>query len=339
MLILGLESSCDETSCAIVKNGIHILSNKIASQEIHSLYGGVVPELASRSHLETFPKLLKETLKEANITLKDLTAISVASCPGLIGSLSVGVNFAKGLCSGLSLPLIGVNHVNAHLYASFMTNPHSIQFPSLGVVVSGAHTSIFSINSFSNIKLIGKTRDDAIGEVFDKVARLLGFPYPGGKYIEELAKMGNSNEYHFKDSIIKNSPYDLSFSGLKTAVLYTIKGKNSSMQPPFPKLSEEKKKNLSASFQKAAFFSLVKKISSILQASSYKSILVGGGVANNRYFQNLLKTTFECPVFFPSSQLCTDNAAMIAGLGSVLFNLYNKEKKVEPCSFASWEKM
>lgn len=337
MLVLGLESSCDETSCAVVENYVHILSNKIASQEIHSYYGGVVPELASRCHLETFPKLLKSTLKEADISLNDLTAISVTSSPGLIGSLSVGVNFAKGLCTGLKLPLIGVNHVNAHLYAAFMNNPYAIQFPSLGIVVSGAHTSIFSVNSFSNIKLIGKTRDDAIGEVFDKVARLLNFPYPGGKYIEELAKTGNSEEYNFKGGIIKNSPYDLSFSGLKTAVLYAIKGKNSSMHPPFPELTEEKKRNLSASFQKAVFFSLVRKISYILKASSYKSILVGGGVASNKYFQNLLKTNFEYPVFFPKPQLCTDNAAMIAGLGSILFNSYNKKEKVEPCSCAFWE--
>lgn len=337
MLVLGLESSCDETGCAIVKDGIHILSNKIASQEIHHLYGGVVPELASRSHLETFPELLRSALKEARISFKDLTAVSVASSPGLMGSLSVGVNFAKGLCAGTKLPLIGVNHVNAHLYAAFMTHPRRVQFPALGLVISGAHTSIFSINSFSRITLIGKTRDDALGEAFDKVARLLGFPYPGGKHIEQLAKEGNSDAYNFKQPFIKEAPYDLSFSGLKTSVLYSIKGKNFSMKSPLPELSEETKKNLAASFQKTAFFSLVKKISVILQASSYKSILVGGGVASNKYLQNLLKATFTCPIFFPESHLCTDNGAMIAGLGSVFFDFYKKEEKIKPCSYASWE--
>lgn len=335
MLTLGLESSCDETACAIVKSGKHILSNVISSQDIHTSYGGVVPELASRAHLAIFPSLLSETLQQANITLSDIQLLAVSNTPGLIGSLSVGVNFARGLASGAKKNIIGVNHVEAHIYASFMEAHQEVSFPALGIVVSGAHTALFYLSSPTSYRLIGKTRDDALGEVFDKVARFLGFSYPGGAQIESAAFYGNSEAYTFPSSNLPG--YDLSFSGLKTAVLYAIKGNNSNLKTPFPILHETMKNDLAASFQKAACLTITQKIPSIIKNFSCKSVLVGGGVANNRYLRRaLLQVCDDVPLYFPSPRLCTDNAAMIAGLGTQLF-LEKKINTLTPRARHQWE--
>ena len=334
MLTLGLESSCDETSCALVKDG-KILANRVASQDIHAFYGGVIPELASRSHLQVFPKLLTAAVQDVGISLEDVELIAVANTPGLIGALSVGVNFAKGLSSGLKKPLIGVNHVEAHLYAACMETS-SIRFPALGLAVSGSHTSLFLMPNATTFLLIGKTRDDAIGETFDKVARFLGLPYPGGQKLEELAQKGDAEAFPFSPAKVPGN--DLSFSGLKTAVLYALKGNNSSAKPPFPEISEAQKQNIAASFQKAAFMTIAQKLPNIVKAFSCKSLIVGGGVANNRFFRSLLNQTCSLPTYFPSSQLCSDNAAMIAGLGERLFCCQtHTSKEVIPCARYQWE--
>lgn len=334
MLTLGLESSCDETSCSLVQNG-KILANKIASQDIHASYGGVIPELASRAHLQTFPELLTAATQSAGVSLEDIELISVANTPGLIGALSIGVNFAKGLASGLKRPLIGVNHVEAHLYAACMEAP-ATQFPALGLAISGAHTSLFLMPDATTFLLIGKTRDDAIGETFDKVARFLGLPYPGGQKLEELAREGDADAFAFSPARV--SGYDFSFSGLKTAVLYALKGNNSSAKAPFPEVSETQKRNIAASFQKAVFMTIAQKLPDIVKAFSCESLIVGGGVANNSYFRRLLNQICSLPIYFPSSQLCSDNAAMIGGLGERLFcNRTHVSKEVIPCARYQWE--
>lgn len=333
MLTLGIETSCDETSCSVVFSGHQILSNLVASQDIHNTYGGVVPELASRAHLDVLPNLLLQTLKEAEVSLQSIDLIAVANTPGLMGALSVGVNVARGLSVGTKKPVIGVNHVEAHIYAAYMSS-QGLSFPALGLVVSGAHTALFHMESPTTYQLIGSSRDDALGEVFDKVARFLGLPYPGGALLEHCALKGNENAFPFPSSNLPN--YDLSFSGLKTAVLYAIKGKNSDLKTPFPQISEKLKNDLAASFQKAACLTITKKISSIIKRFSYKSVLVGGGVANNQYLRHMLAQVCDTPLFFPPPKLCSDNAAMIAGLGTQLF-LENKINALTPCTRHRWE--
>ncbi|WP_348664091.1 tRNA (adenosine(37)-N6)-threonylcarbamoyltransferase complex transferase subunit TsaD [Chlamydia vaughanii] len=334
MLTLGLESSCDETACALVDASGKIISNVVASQEEHASYGGVVPEMASRAHLQVFPSVVNTALKESGVSLDDIGLIAVTTTPGLIGSLSIGVNFAKGLALGCQKPMIGVNHVEAHLYAAYM-EAENIEFPALGIVVSGAHTAMFFMEDPLTYKLIGKTRDDAIGETFDKVARFLSLPYPGGSLIEKMAADGCTTSYPFSASKVPG--YDLSFSGLKTAVLYAIKGNNSNNRSPLPELSQSQKNDIAASFQQAAFTTIAQKLPSIIKTFSCRSILIGGGVANNKYFQNLLRETLDLPLYFPSSKLCTDNAAMIAGLGRELFLSSKTKLTVSPCARYQWE--
>ncbi|EPP36426.1 tRNA N6-adenosine threonylcarbamoyltransferase [Chlamydia avium] len=334
MLTLGLESSCDETSCSLVDGESNILANIVASQDGHTPYGGVVPEIASRAHLQVFPQVVLSAFQKAQVSWDDIDLLAVTTTPGLIGSLAIGVNFAKGLALGANKPLIGVNHVEAHLYAAYM-EAKQVEFPALGLAVSGAHTAMFFMEDPLTYRLIGKTRDDAIGETFDKVARFLGLPYPGGSLIEKLAHNGCETAYPF--SIARIAGYDLSFSGLKTAVLYAIKGKNSNHQTPLPQLSEEQKSNIAASFQYTAFTTIAQKLPTIIKTFSCRSLLLGGGVANNTFFRNLLCATLDIPIYFPSPQLCTDNAAMIAGLGRELF-LSNKPKlEVSPCARYRWE--
>ncbi|WP_407365618.1 tRNA (adenosine(37)-N6)-threonylcarbamoyltransferase complex transferase subunit TsaD [Chlamydia pecorum] len=334
MLTLGLESTCDETACAVVNDKNQICSNIVASQEIHAAYGGVVPELASRAHLQNLPVVVEAALRQAELTLKDIDLIAVTHTPGLIGSLSVGVHFAKGLSQGSGIPLIGVNHVEAHLYAAYMT-AQDMHFPALGLVVSGAHTAMFFMDSPTSYKLIGKTRDDALGETFDKVGRFLQLPYPGGARLEKLALQGNASAYPFAPSKVPG--YDFSFSGLKTAVLYAIKGNNSNHRTPFPELSETTKANIAASFQKAACATVAQKLSSVVQEFSCQSILVGGGVASNLYFQEMLKAACDTPVYVPSANLCSDNAAMVAGLGGRCFQNHVNTPCISPCARSHWE--
>jgi len=310
VLVLGIESSCDETSCALVRDGKEIICNYVASQEdLHQKYGGVIPELACRRHIDSLPSLFRKSLC---CTSEEIDLIAVTKGPGLIGALLVGLNFAKGLSLSLGKPLVGINHVEAHLYAVLME--HSPVFPALGVVISGGHTALVKVQGVGNYQLIGQTQDDAIGEAFDKVAKILHLPYPGGPQIEKLAQQGDPHSYRFKCGQVKGRPFDLSYSGLKTAVLYTVKGQNASKEAPFL-IHDHQKADIAAAFQYAAFSTLVEKIQ--LAAKHYRchSIILGGGVSQNRYLRTLLEKTSDVPVFWPPSGLSLDNAAMIAGLG------------------------
>lgn len=317
MYVLGIESSCDETAAAIVKDGTLILSHVIASQaDLHEKYGGVFPELASRRHSEVILPTIDQALKQSNISCKELGLIAVTNSPGLMGPLLIGVNTAKTLSLAWKIPLIGVNHVEAHLYAAMMENPE-VAFPALGVVLSGGHTQLYEIHSPTIYKKISSTVDDAVGEAFDKVATLLGLPYPGGPQIEKMAKKGDPIRFSFPSGRVKRSPLDFSFSGLKTAVLYKIE----KMDKP---LSEQDKYDLAASFQRAALSDIVEK--TLLAAKQYpcKGIVLGGGVVANLTLRQLFQDRSSLPLFWPSMNLCTDNAAMIAGLGFQNF-LISKE--------------
>lgn len=308
MLILGIETTCDETSCSVVKDGVEILSNVISSQiDLHKEFGGVVPELACRRHIDVIVPVLQEALAVAGCTLQDIDAIAVAKGPGLIGALLIGLHFAKSLAWSLGLPLIGVNHIEAHLYAAIMSHP-SPQLPALGVVLSGGHTSIVGMQDIGQYCLLGETIDDAIGESFDKLAKMMGLPYPGGPYIEKAALSGDSSRFGFKPGRVKANALDFSFSGIKTSVLYTIR------DMPKP-LSEQDICDISASFQKAVFTDVQQKMAIALEKGSYKAIYLGGGVTQNKALRAHLAKTHSLPIFWPKSDLCLDNAAMIAGLG------------------------
>jgi N6-L-threonylcarbamoyladenine synthase len=313
MLVLGIESSCDETAVAVVRNGNEILSNVIATQtDLHEPFGGVIPELACRRHVDIFPQILQRALDEAGVKLSDIHLISVTMGPGLIGALLVGLNFAKGLALSCNIPFVGVNHVLSHLYASMYDV--TLPLPSLGVIVSGGHTALLLMEEHS-FKLIGQTQDDAIGEAFDKVARLLDLPYPGGPKVEELAKKGNPHRFPLKVGAIKERSFDFSFSGLKTGVLYLVKGQNASKKSPTA-ISEEDKCDVAASFQQAALSDIVNK--TLLAAKEYRcqSIVIGGGVSQNQTFRSLFdQKNVGHPIFWPKPHLCCDNAAMIAILG------------------------
>lgn len=306
MKIFGIESSCDETSCSIVEDGKRILAHTIFSQAaLHQQFGGVFPEYASREHVEKMLPCVEKTLQEAYCTLDMLDAIAVAYTPGLMGSLLMGVVCAQTLSYALNLPLIGVNHIEAHLYAAMMGNEK--RFPALGIVLSGGHTFLVSIDAIGSYELISTTVDDAIGESFDKVASMLDLPYPGGPHIELLAQRGNPQAYPFKAGTVKNLPLHFSFSGLKTNVLYTIQ----KISP----LTEEVKGDIAASFQRAAFDDLCKKIGLALHSGQYQAIYCGGGVTMNTALREQLASTFSnIPCYFPSKNLSLDNAAMIAGL-------------------------
>lgn len=322
MLVLGIETTCDETAASIVKNGHKILSNIVFSQQyLHKKFGGVYPELASRSHIDKILIVIEKALKKAKLKLEEIDLISVAKEPGLIGSLLIGLNTAKTLSLALKKPFIGINHIEAHLYASMMDNLKNLIFPALGVVISGGHTMLLIISDIGKYKIIGTTIDDAIGESFDKVAMILDLSYPGGPEIEKLAAGADPNRYQFKAGKTSNNPFNFSFSGLKTKALYTVKGQSS--KKDFPTLIKEKdKKHVAASFQKCVFEDLIKK--SILAAKRFnlKAIYFGGGVTNNRTLKDMFeKEKTNLLLFWPPKGLSLDNAAMIAGLG------YHKFKK------------
>lgn len=298
---LGIESTCDETAAAVVKDGRIILSNVVASSaDLMERYGGVFPEMASRRHAEAIRPVVEEAIAKAGV---EIDLIAVARGPGLIGSLLVGMQFAKGLSIAWNKPLIGVNHVEAHLYAAMMEAPWPLKFPALGLVLSGGHTLLLKINSLGDYERIGTTVDDAIGEAFDKVAAMLGLPYPGGPHVEKLAKEGDPTQFAFTTSRVKRSPLDFSFSGLKTAVLYK-KGGN--------------RADLAAAFQETAFKDVLGKAKIAYQQFDCQSVFLGGGVCNNLRLRELFYTTFP-NVYFPSFALTLDNAAMIAGLGTQKF--------------------
>lgn len=319
-LVLGIETTCDETACAIVRDGNEVLSNVVTSQmDLHELYGGVFPELACRRHIDVLFPILEEALKQAQIEQPDL--IAVAKGPGLIGALLIGLNAAKGLALAWNKPLIGVNHVEAHIYASMMPL-ETIPFPALGVVVSGGHTFLVKMEAIGNYTLIGTTVDDAIGEAFDKVGNLLGLIYPGGPAIEALARSGDPKKYPFRAGHVKGRPWDFSFSGLKTNVLYTVKGPNSNKHAPLL-ISEEDKAHVAASFQETALNDVVDKALKAAAVFGCKAIFFGGGVSNNQRLRALFaEKNPGFPLYWPTQGLVLDNAAMIAGLG---YHVYQRQ--------------
>lgn len=306
MLVLGIESTCDETGCAVVRNGKDVLANVVTSQiDLHNTYGGVVPELACRRHVDVVIPVIEKAIKEAGISFRDLDLIAVANGPGLVGALILGVTAAKSLSLALDIPLIGVNHTKAHLYAAIMCAQKEVKFPCLGVVLSGGHTALLEMQRLGEYKLLGQTCDDAIGEAFDKAAKIMGLPYPGGPEIEKLAKKGDHLSYPFRAGTVKQNPLDFSFSGLKTAVVYAVKDRV---------LTENDKADIAASFQYAAFSDIIKKIT--LASLDYRTIILGGGVTINQTLREMCLSAFPgYDLIWPSKALTLDNAAMIAGLG------------------------
>jgi len=313
MIILGIETSCDETAVAVVEDGRRILANLVSTQvKFHSRYGGVIPEVASRKQIELINPLLNEALKKSRKRWQDIDAVAVASRPGLIGSLLVGISTASALAYANNLPLIEVNHVEAHLYANFLEDS-AIQMPFTGLVVSGGHTSIFLVRNHRDMELLGETRDDAAGEAFDKVAKLLGLSYPGGPEIEKLAERGNPEKVKFPRPYLYNS-FDFSFSGLKTAVAYYIKEKFQVPGSAF-KLTDRVKCDIASGFQESVVEVLVNKTIRVARKKGVKRIAIGGGVAANKRLRLLFKQEAEkygMELFIPPLELCLDNAAMVA---------------------------
>ncbi len=325
MLILGIESTCDETAAAVVKDGSQVLSNVIYSQsEFHNQFKGVIPELACRKHLDVIIPVVEKALKEAGCSLEDIDVIAAARGPGLIGALLIGLNTAKALAFATQKPFLGVNHLEAHLYASMMPDLPS-QFPCLGIILSGGHTALVHIEAIRNYRILGSTVDDAIGESFDKVASMLGLPYPGGPFIENLAKDGDAYKYSFKAGQVKKNPLDFSFSGLKTNVLYAIKGQNSGKDHTVS-LSEEEKKDIAASFQRTAFSDIVNKTLLATDHFPYHGLIFGGGVCSNKALKKMFEEAFpNIPQFWPGCKMAQDNAAMIAGLAYHQFIQQNQQ--------------
>ena len=312
MYVLGIETSCDETGASVVQDGRRILSNVVSSSlNFHKKYGGVVPEIASRMQLETITAVTEGALKEARVFLKDIDLISVTSKPGLPGSLLVGISFAKAISLAQDIPLLGVDHTHSHIYANFL-NQENVRLPFVALVVSGGHTSLFYVQDFDKIQTLGLTQDDACGEAFDKVAKILRLGYPGGPLIEKLARRGNKKRINFRCSGTVE-PLNFSFSGIKTAVLYYVRNR---------KLSIAESRDIAASFQEAVIDVLIKKSLLACKLKKTNRLLIGGGVAaNNRlrdkFFASAKNSGLEC--YFPLKNLCLDNAAMAAGLGYRLF--------------------
>lgn len=303
MLILSLESSCDETSAAVTY-GREIKSNIIASQvDIHRLYGGVVPEIASRAHTEAISRITYQALDEAGVTIKDIEAVAVTNTPGLIGALLVGVNFAKSLAFANKKPLIPVNHIKGHIAANY--NVHKeLEPPFIAFVISGGHTSIIDVKSYTDFVTIGQTRDDAMGEAFDKVARVMGLPYPGGAEMDRLAEIGDSEAIKFPSAAIADNTYDMSFSGLKTSVINYLHNKEQ-------KNEHFSREDVAASFTKTIVESCVKKLSMI---TSLDKLVIAGGVAANSHLRKRLSKFADLndiKLYIPPLNLCGDNAAMI----------------------------
>jgi N6-L-threonylcarbamoyladenine synthase len=311
MLVLGLETSCDETAAAVLKDGESLLSNVINDQiGIHSKYGGIVPELAGRSHIERVHRVIEEAVQIASIQLKNIDLIAVTMGPGLIGSLLVGLNTAKGLAYGLNTPMIGVNHLEGHLFAIFLQK--KIKFPFIGLVVSGGHTDLYRVTNFGQYSLLGRTRDDAAGESFDKVAKMLGLNYPGGPVIEKLARKGNAKAHKFPRAYLEKGSLDFSFSGLKTSVRTFLQKRE---QRNDITLSDE---DVSAGFQEAVVEVLVDKLISACKQEKLTRIVVTGGVASNGALREKVHSAAKVNGFeasFPDPIYCTDNAAMIACAG------------------------
>ena len=314
MKILGIESSCDETAASVVEDGRNVLSNIVASQaEVHALYGGVVPEIASRAHCEALTGVVKEALEKADCTLNDIDAIAVTYAPGLIGALLTGLSFAKGLSFSCGKPLVPVHHIRGHVAANYIAHT-DLKPPFIALVVSGGHTSLLKVDDYTCYTSIGQTRDDAAGEAFDKAARMLGLPYPGGAAMDRLASLGNKNAMKFTISHVDNCPYDFSFSGLKTAVINQVH----TMQQKGIELTEEFKADLAASFTETLVKSICLRVDALYSQVGKLPLVLAGGVAANSHLRAGLKALAESKgvsLYLPPLSLCGDNAAMIASQG------------------------
>ena len=322
MLVLGIETSCDETAAAVVRDGCEIVSSVIASQiKTHERFGGVVPELASREHLDKIVPIVEEARARASVDKEQLDGIAVTIGPGLIGSLLVGVSYAKAMAYALAKPLVGVNHIEGHIYSVCFENP-PVKHPALALIVSGGHTNLFFVPSPGKYKVVGRTRDDAAGEAFDKVAKLLGLGYPGGPIIERLAREGNPRAVKFAIPRMGDNRPDFSFSGLKTAVQKYVR--EAGLQPVSNgETPSQGIKDLAASFQSTVVRSLVSTMERVAAEYHPRTLIVAGGVACNGALRDTAQqaaTHLGVPVFFPSPHLSTDNAAMIAAAGTVKLN-------------------
>ena len=311
--ILAIETSCDETACAVIENGRTLLASTVASQmEMHARYGGVYPEVASRQHVLSIIPVVEQTLAQSNIMLKDIDAIAVTRGPGLAGSLVVGMNLAKGLALGTGLPIIGVNHLEGHIYSAWVNNSGDAsdvepQFPLMALLVSGGHTELNLMTDHLTYQRLGSTKDDAAGEAFDKVARLLGLSYPGGPSIQKAAENGDPNRFQFPRAKL-DGKYDFSFSGIKTAVLYQVNDlKKQGDTLPVA--------DLAASFQSTVVSTLFDKTMEAAREHGAKEILVAGGVSANKALREAFQSQNEFKVNIPAFSLCTDNTAMIAAAG------------------------
>lgn len=332
MIILGIESSCDETAAAIVKDGRVLLSNVVNSQiDIHAAYGGVVPEVAARSHIEVINPVITQALTEANLTWEDIDGIAVTYAPGLIGSLLVGSLAARTLAMLKNKPLYPIHHVEAHVYANFITEQAETsgqrlelpskqpKFPILALIVSGGHSQLVLFRDHGDYELLGQTQDDAVGEAFDKVAKIIGLPYPGGPSIATAAATGDAYKYQLPKAKLKN-PYDYSFSGLKTAVLRAVQ-REVGVDFTFPshelpaRLSDAQRADFAASFQRIAVETLVDKAEKAFHAYSPASVVIAGGVAASQELRRQLRERLPLPIEYAPVPLCTDNAAMVAALG------------------------
>jgi N6-L-threonylcarbamoyladenine synthase len=311
-LVFGIETSCDDTSVAVLEDGLRLRSHLIAAQDVHRLYGGVVPELASRAHLELLPALVPRALAEAGIEARELDAIAVTRAPGLVGSLVVGVAFAKGWGLALGKPVLGVNHIEGHLHATALEHG-PCEYPAIALVVSGGHTELVRVDGFERYRWLGSTRDDAAGEAYDKVAKRLGLGFPGGPPIDALSREGRRDAFDFPRPMLDQPGFDFSFSGLKTAVVNALAPFG---EPPYPR---ELLADLAASFQAAVVETLVRRTLAALESEQARTLNLGGGVACNRELRETLER--ECAargvrLRIPSPRLCADNAAMIALVGT-----------------------
>lgn len=321
MKVLAVESSCDETSVAVVEDGRTVLSNIISSQiKTHKQFGGVVPEIASRQHVEAMNTVLAEAIKEAGVKYEDIDLVVATRGPGLIGALLVGLNSAKAFAYAIEKPFIGVNHIYGHVCANYISN-RDLEPPFIGLIVSGGHTYLIKVRDYVDFELVGRTRDDATGEAFDKVARAMGIGYPGGPIIDKLAKEGNAN-IEFPRVMLEEGSYDFSFSGLKTAVINYLHNKQ---QKNDPYVVED----VAASFQAAVTDVLVEKSIRLAKSENMDKIVLSGGVAANEGLRQALKERAEdenIKIYYPDKILCTDNAAMIASAGYYLYKSGNYDK-------------
>ncbi len=318
MIVLGIESSCDETAAALVKDGNVILSSVVASQtDIHHQYGGVVPEIASRMHIEAIVPVIDKALTRAELSINDIDGVAATRGPGLIGALLIGFSFAKAFAYARHIKFAGVNHLEGHIYSSFLSDP-TLKFPFICLVASGGHTNIYYVDSLDSFELMGQTRDDAVGEAFDKVSKMIGLGYPGGAVIEKLAKKGNPDKIKFPRTYLEKESFDFSFSGIKSSVLRYITEHKENI--------DSKKADIAAGFQAAVIDVLKTKLIKASLIKNCKNIAITGGVsANQTFFKLLLKDAAQhgIKVFAPKKELCGDNAAMIAARGYRL--LCNKD--------------